>query len=86
MNLFSLSLFFCSIVKGLPSAKAPRDAPEGLHCFQQRKVRAGAEAARETLALGKAFDRLGFGATLANAAGGALGAYEGGEQVLGNAV
>lgn len=72
MNLFSLSLSFCSNVEGLPSSKAPRDAPEGLHRFQQRKVRAGAEAARGTLALGKAFDRLsfgGFGSSLRRSAG-----------------
>lgn len=65
-----ISLFFYLNVKGLPPSKAPGDAPEGLHCFQQRKV-SPTEAASETLA----FDRHGVWATLANAAGGALGAH-----------
>lgn len=48
--LFLILLFFYSNVKGLPSSKAPRDAPEGLHCFQQRKVSIDNQAVKQMLA------------------------------------
>lgn len=61
VNLFLVSLFFYLIVKGLPPAEAPGDAPEGLHCFQQRKVSTGAEAAQEILFLSKPLTDLALG-------------------------
>lgn len=46
-------------MKGQPPPEAPGNAPEGLHCFQQRKVSFDQEAAEEALALAKAFDSFG---------------------------
>lgn len=56
-------------MKGQPPPEAPGNAPERLHCFQQRKVSFDPEAAEEAVALGKAFDsfggpRAGWGAVL----------------------
>lgn len=42
-------------MKGQPPPEAPGNAPEGLHCFQQRKVSFYPKAAEEALALAKAF-------------------------------
>lgn len=46
-------------MKGQPPPEAPGNAPERLHCFQQRKVSFNPEAAEEALALDKAFDSFG---------------------------
>lgn len=51
--------YFYSNVKGQPPPEAPGNAPERLHCFQQRKVSFNPEAAEEALALDKAFDSFG---------------------------